>query len=477
VPRAQHNISRANISANALKVLQRLHNSGFQAYLVGGCVRDLLLGHEPKDFDVATDATPEQVRGIFRNCRLIGRRFRLAHVHFGEEVIEVATFRAGHDQAESGGKLNDEGMIVRDNVYGTLEDDAWRRDFTVNALYYNIADFSLVDYTGGLGDLEFGRLRMIGEPFQRMREDPVRMLRAVRFAGKLGFRIDDQAEDAIIKLGYLMDEVPSARLFDEVVKLFHTGYAEDVFGLLRHYDLFRYLFPETDELLGHQLDQFPYNFVAKALASTAQRVREDKPVNPAFLYAAMLWEPVRTRAEVLRDQGLHPQRAMEEAAERVIAEQVRITAIPKRISQQSREIWELQDRLMFRGGKRAIRLFEQKRFRAGYDFLVLRNASGEYGLQELTDWWTRFQEVGDVERHAMMRAIDAERTNKGNTVEDDYAGNSIHYVPGGYDDDAPPQSQYDKRHHDQGETTGPTGNKRRRRPPRKRRSRAPRSGA
>ncbi len=208
VSRDEHSISRANISENALKVLYRLNKAGYEAYLVGGGVRDLLLGREPKDFDVATDASPEEVRKLFRNCRLIGRRFRLAHVHFGREIIEVATFRAAHEP-ESDGAVSENGMLLRDNVYGTLEEDAWRRDFTVNALYYNIRDFSVVDYTGGMADLQAGRLRIIGDPHERFREDPVRMLRAVRFAAKLGFRIDPESEAAIRELGYLMEEFPT----------------------------------------------------------------------------------------------------------------------------------------------------------------------------------------------------------------------------------------------------------------------------
>lgn len=244
IPRGEHGLSRSNISEAALKVLYRLHKAGYEAYLVGGGVRDMLLGREPKDFDISTNATPEEVKALFRNCILIGRRFRLAHVRYGSEVIEVATFRAHHEAGEEGEGVMENGRILRDNVYGTLEDDAWRRDFTVNALYYNIADFSVVDHTGGMDDIKAGRLRMIGDPQARYREDPVRMLRAVRFAGKLGFRIDEASEQAIMELGGLLEDVPAARLFDEALKMFMSGYAVETYELLRHYRLFGHLFPD-----------------------------------------------------------------------------------------------------------------------------------------------------------------------------------------------------------------------------------------
>ncbi|HEB98384.1 MAG TPA: polynucleotide adenylyltransferase PcnB, partial [Thiotrichales bacterium] len=251
IPRAEHGISRSNISPNALKVLYRLRSAGYRACLVGGGVRDLLLGREPKDFDVATDARPEEVRKLFRNCRLVGRRFRLAHVVFGREVIEVATFRGRHDAAEEGETAtSEEGRILRDNVYGTIEEDAWRRDFTVNALYYDIEDFSVRDYVGGMEDLRAGVLRLIGDPEARYREDPVRMLRAVRFAVKLGFRIEPATEAPIESLAHLLFEIPPARLFEEVLKLFQGGMALETFEMLRHYDLFGKLFPLTEEVLG-----------------------------------------------------------------------------------------------------------------------------------------------------------------------------------------------------------------------------------
>lgn len=402
IPRSEHGISRANISENALKVLYRLSKGGYEAYLVGGGVRDLLLGREPKDFDVATDASPEEVKDLFRNCRLIGRRFRLAHVYFGrnQEIIEVATFRAGHSEGEGEGEMEN-GMIVRDNVYGTLEDDAWRRDFSVNALYYNIQDFSVVDHTGGMKDLRAGRLRVIGDPHARFREDPVRMLRAIRFAGKLGFRLDEQAEAAVYELGHLLEEVVPARLFDETLKLFMGGYGVETFELLRHYRLFGYLFPETEERLSHEEAHFPLTFVAKALENTDRRVEEGKPVTPAFLFAALLWEPVRHEAAHQREQGVPPLPAMQEAGGVVVGRQSQCVAFPKRFSLQAREIWEMQERLTRRGGKRAQRLLGHPRFRAAYDFLSLRTCCEE-DLEELAQWWNRFQDAGEAERKEMV---------------------------------------------------------------------------
>jgi poly(A) polymerase len=402
VPRSEHNISRANISENALKVLYRLKQGGYQAYLVGGGVRDLLLGREPKDFDVATDATPEEVRAVFRNCRLIGRRFRLAHVHFGREIIEVATFRGGGGGEETEGERHIEnGLIVRDNLYGNREEDALRRDFTVNALYYNIADFSVIDYAGGLADLRAGRLRLIGEdPERRYREDPVRMLRAVRFACKLGFNIDPDCEDPLLALGHLLADIPPARLFEEVLKLFQGGFGLSAFEKARHYGLFAHLFPATEECLARQEHDFPITFVSRGLDNTDRRVQEGKPITPAFLLAVLLWEPVRIRYEELMAQELSSPEAMTRAAHEVSARQRPHVAIPKRFSLLMTEIWALQPRLEQRQGKHPYRLLTHPRFRAAYDFLVLRSESGEAD-PEVAAWWTRFQEADPGEQAGM----------------------------------------------------------------------------
>lgn len=380
-----------------------MKGAGFEAYLVGGCVRDLLLGREPKDFDVATDATPEQIKGLFRSCHLVGRRFRLAHVRIGPEVVEVATFRARLEpEQDREGQLLENGRILQDNVYGTIEEDAWRRDFTVNALYYNIRDFSVVDYVGGMADLEAGTLRLIGDPVQRYREDPVRMLRAARFAARLGFRIHPETEAPLQALGYLLEEASSARLFDEVLKLFLGGYAVETFEWLRHYGLFRYLFPLTDESLAHEEHGFPLTLVVRALANTDTRIAGSKPVTPAFLFAALLWEPLRKQAEQYQSQGMSEVEALRLAADEVLREQARHILIPKRYTLVMREIWGLQPRFRQRTSKRPERLLAHPRFRAAYDFLLLQAEGGEE-LQELGEWWTRFQAVSPSERQAMVR--------------------------------------------------------------------------
>lgn len=408
IPRAEHPISRALISDSALKVLYRLKDAGYASLLVGGCVRDLMLGREPKDFDVVTDASPEQVKDLFRNARLIGRRFRLAHVRYGQEIIEVATFRAapttGKEDGESEDDIDASGRLLSDNVFGSQAEDAVRRDITVNALYYDITDFSVKDYVGGVADLKAGVLRMIGDPVTRFREDPVRMLRVARFAAKLGFKIDPATATPLHELGHLLLNVSPARIFEEVLKLFHTGYALETYELLRHYDLFRFLFPSTEESLTGEDQNFPRVLLPQALANTDQRIELGKPVNPAFLFAAMLWEPVRLSMQRRIAQGTHPVEALMQAGEQILREEVRHVAIPKRFSFPMREIWELQSRFTRRQGKNAFRLMENKRFRAAYDFLLLRAHAGEES-QELADWWTRFQEVDADGRMEMVRAV------------------------------------------------------------------------
>ncbi len=403
IARAAHPISRAAISPHALKVLERLKEAGYASLLVGGCVRDLMLGREPKDFDVVTDARPEEVKALFRNARLIGRRFRLAHVQFGREVIEVATFRADIDGG-AGLDVDASGRLLSDNVFGTQEQDARRRDFTVNALYYNIRDFSVMDYVGGAADLKQGVLRVIGDPQSRYREDPVRMLRVVRFAARLGFRIEPDTAAPLRALGNLLLQVPAARMFDEVLKLFHGGYAQETYELLRHHDLFRYLFPLTEESLAREQEGFPLVLLPLALASTDARINQDKPVNPAFLFAALLWEPLRLEMERRRAAGESAYTALHAAAEQVLQAQQHQVSIPRRYSVPMREIWDMQTRFERRSGRQAQRLCEHKRFRAAYDFLLLRSQAGEEA-QVLADWWTRFQEVGPEERSAMTQAL------------------------------------------------------------------------
>lgn len=408
IPRAEHVISRANISDSALKVLYRLKEGGYQAYLVGGGVRDMLLGREPKDFDVATNARPEEIKELFRSCHLIGRRFRLAHVRFGREIIEVATFRAlpatgEEEEAETSSEdLHIEnGRIMRDNIYGTLEEDAWRRDFTINSLYYNIADFSVVDYAGGLDDLKAGWIRLIGDPVQRYREDPVRMLRAVRFAAKLGFRIHPDTETPLFELGHLLDDIPPARLFEEVLKLFLGGCAVETFESLRHYRLFQHLFPLTEEDLAQEHEGFPAELVVRALANTDERIAAGKPVTPAFLFAALLWGPMRRTIEEIRTESMTDFEAIQEAGGVVVSRQAQRIALPKRYTLPMREIWAMQPRLTQISGKRPLSLLTHPRFRAAYDFLLLRGEAGE-GVQELCEWWTAFQEVNADRRQVIL---------------------------------------------------------------------------
>ncbi len=396
IPRPEHPISRADISDSALKVLYRLKDAGFRACIVGGGVRDLLLGAQPKDFDVATDASPEQVRDLFRNSRLIGRRFRLAHVRFGREIIEVSTFRADVAGAEADSDSDDHvtddaGRILRDNVFGGIEEDARRRDFTINGLYYDISDFGIHDYVGGMADVADRQLRLIGDPDTRYREDPVRMLRAVRIAAKLDLTIEPATEAPLYRLGGLLADVPAARLFDEVLKLLMTPDGAVCFDQLLHYNLFAPLFPEAAEALKGPDGEAHSRLIRRAIENTGQRIREDRPVTPAFLYAAFLWPAVKSRADSLTADGMPPVPAMAMAQREVLADQVQRVSIPKRFSVPMREIWTLQPRFQRRRGKAPARLMGHPRFRAAYDFLLLRAEVGEEPA-ELAQWWTDIQE-------------------------------------------------------------------------------------
>ncbi len=385
IPRAQHGISRKHISKNALKVLYRLKSSGYQAYLVGGGVRDLWLGQQPKDFDVATDAHPEDVQKVFRNCRLIGRRFRLAHVHFGQDIIEVATFRGEHDE-QAPENLTEKGRIVRDNVYGNLEQDAWRRDFSINALYYNIADFSVVDYTQGCADLKNGVIRLLGDSLQRYREDPVRMVRALRFMAKLDFKLHPDTEKPIHSMLPLLADVPSARLYEEILKLFLTGHSEKSFHLLRQYGAFGQLFSLTDKYLD-QSDHF--QLIEQILKNTDQRLAQNQRVMPAFFFASLLWPALLDLMAQQQQAGLSFYDSFHHASHDVFNQQVKTVALPKRITVTMREIWQLQFRLVNKKGKSGAHIASHPRFRAAYDFLLLR-ANFDDSLQEAVDWWQTF---------------------------------------------------------------------------------------
>lgn len=410
VPRGDHCISRANISENALKVLYRLSQAGYDVYLVGGGVRDLLLGREPKDFDVVTNARPDEIKSVFRNCRLIGRRFRLAHIHFGREIIETATFRRLHDEEEDGARVVENGQILRDNVYGdSLEEDALRRDFTINALYYDIRDFSVVDFAGGMADIEAGHLRLMGDPEQRYKEDPVRMLRAVRFAVKLGFRIEERTEKPLFELGHLLEGIPSSRLYEEVLKLLHGGMALESFEMLRHYGLFGYLFPEVEAVLTEEEEGFPHTFIMRALDNTDKRIGDDRPVAPFFLFAVLLWEPVRRLTEENVANGMPDIPALHNAASQVLDNQRSVVMIPKRMKLLILDVWFMQPRFRQRGGGRPYKLLEHPKFRAGYDFLLLRGEAGEE-VDDLPEWWTRFQEAeGGARREMTSAAAEGEK--------------------------------------------------------------------
>ncbi len=395
IPRDHHCVSRKNISESALKVMSRLRSQGYQAYLVGGAVRDLLLDGQPKDFDVATNAMPEQVHGLFRNSRIIGRRFRIVHVRFGREIIEVTTFRGHHDDdaTDSGSqrqaRKSEAGVLLRDNVYGSLEDDAVRRDFTVNALYYSSDDFVVFDYVNGLEDLEARQIRVIGDAEKRYREDPVRMLRATRFAAKLDFEIAEETARPIPELAYMLEAIPAARLFDEIIKLFMSGSALRIFQLLCEYELLEYLFPATYTAM----EEMPYAraLIEAAMKSTDHRIALNKPVTPAFVLAALLWPPTVQLSHQIEARGAAPMAAMAEAAQTIIGEQVHHIAIPRRFTALMREIWEFQLRLLKRKGKQTHNLVAHRRFRAAYDFLLLREQSGE-DLDGLGKFWTELQE-------------------------------------------------------------------------------------
>ena len=400
--RSEHNVSRSKMSENAKKVLYKLNKAGYDVYLVGGCVRDLLLGREPKDFDVATNASPEQVRKVFRNCRLIGRRFRLAHVYFGREIIEVATFRSSDTSDKDAQKIHEDGRLLRDNVFGNLDDDVWRRDFTVNALYYNIRDFSIIDYTGGMEDHSAGVLRLIGDPEVRYKEDPVRMIRAVRFAVKLGFSIEASTEKAIFELSHLLSSIPAARLYDEALKLFLTGSSLQTFEMLRHYGLFAALFPQAEQCLAVEQDNFPKVFITRALENSDNRIAEGKSVTPYFLLAVFLWDAVQIKAKEKINKGEEENFAYQNAASEVLSLQVKSVSIPKRVTQSMREVWLLQSRFNRRVGVKPYRLLSHPRFRAAYDFLLLRAETG--GADEaLAQWWTTFQFASEAEQRKMTK--------------------------------------------------------------------------
>ena len=382
--RTEHGICSKLVSKAALKVMRTLDREGFRACLVGGAVRDLLLEVPPKDFDVGTDARPAQIRRLFKNVRLVGRRFPLAHVRFGSEIVEVATFRGQHHVGSTRG-----GRIVTDNVYGTLQEDVWRRDLTVNALYYDIRDHSIIDYVSGLEDLNNKNLRVIGEPLRRYREDPVRMLRVIRFATRLGFSIDPLTEIALGTEAYRLREISPARLFDETLKIFHGGQALVSFEFLTNSGLFQELFPQMARLVAERKSSRPYSFIRTLLINTDLRIKQGKSVSPGFLLAAILWETFdQTRVDLI-EQGFSESDAYRIAEDKVVSTQCRSIAIPRRVSRMVRDIWFLQRSLERPTRKRAVRIVRNPRFRAAFDLLVLRS---EFGAKErgFANWWQRY---------------------------------------------------------------------------------------
>ena len=414
IPFSAHGVARERVSRCALTVTQTLQRHGFAAFVVGGAVRDLLLGREPKDYDVATDATPEEVRQIFRRSRIIGRRFRIVHVMCGPETVEVSTFRGGDAGEDDEARKSDEhGRILRDNVFGNQEQDATRRDFTLNALFYDPASQEIWDYHDGVTDLRKRRLRMIGDPEKRYREDPVRLLRVVRFAVKLGFRIDPATEAPIRGFTELLRKIPPARLFEETLKLFLGGYALQTFEQLRRYDLFAELFPQTEEVLSQEEGGFPHMLLVHALQDTDNRLLAGKPVTPGYLVAALLWMPMQAICREHVSNGMSEMEAMHFASDVVISRQIASIALPRQFTKTAREIWQLQLRLRKVQGKYPLRLLEHPRFRAAYDFLLLRAKAGE-NVHELADWWTAFQQdhPAQVEQHRKTPAAVRGRRRK-----------------------------------------------------------------
>jgi poly(A) polymerase len=397
IPFALHGVPREQISYGAKRVTDGLQAAGFKAYVVGGAVRDLLLKKIPKDFDVATDATPEEVKRVFRRSRIIGRRFRLVHVMFGEELVEVATFRCLIETEDA--QTDEHGRLLRDNEFGDQEQDAARRDFTANALYYDPATQEIYDYHGGYQDTRDGLLRMIGDPLVRYREDPVRMLRAVRLSAKLGINLDAATAAPIAQMKSLLDNVPEARLLDEVLKMLLSGHSVECIQKLHKMDLHHGLLPLLDVIMEQPTGE---KFIMLALKNTDERLSQEKSVSPAFLFAALLWHEVLAAWNLLVQQGERPVGAMHTAMDEVLARQKKKLAIPHRHDAVMKEIWLLQQRFEQRAGQRPYRLLEQPRFRAGFDFLLLRCASNEVD-NELGLWWDEFQDASEERRQEMLQ--------------------------------------------------------------------------
>lgn len=404
---SQYDIFPRMMSKNALNVVEKLQRNGFEAYIVGGCLRDILIGEKPKDFDVATNARPEQVQQLFqRQCRLVGRRFRLAHIMFGRDIIEVATFRASHidNLNNNQAKQNEAGMLLRDNVYGTIEQDAERRDFTVNALYYDPQNNTLRDYFNGIEDLKSSKLRLIGDPITRYQEDPVRMLRAIRFMAKLEMFLDKPSEKPIKQYAYLLKGIPAARLFDESLKLLQTGQGIKTYKLLREYGLFEQLFPTLTPFFTEKSDSFAERMIISVLNSTDERIKDKLRINPAFLFAAFFWYPLREKVEILKNEGgLNNHDAYALASNDILDGICHSVAIPRRHTAVMRDIWFLQLQLLKRTGNNPMRVMEQSKFRAAFDLLVMRAEIEGGESVELATWWHEYQLSNEEQRTKLVK--------------------------------------------------------------------------
>ncbi len=390
-----HGIDPQLVSANAIRVTQTLQQAGFAAFIVGGAVRDLLLSVKPKDFDIATNATPEQVKRLFRRAFIIGKRFQIVHVMFGQDLLEVTTFRGS---SSDGAPKDEHGRVLRDNVFGEQHEDAIRRDFTINAMYYDPASQTVLDYHGGIKDIRNKTLRIIGVPEARFREDPVRLLRVVRFAAKLGFSIDPATSAPIAVMAPLINNVPAARVFDEMIKLLMSGQALACLQQLRKEGLHHGLLPLLDVVLEQPLGE---KFVRLALASTDLRVRQGKPVSPGFLFASLLWHQVLEKWAAYQAAGEPAIPALHLAADDVLNSQTEKLALQRKIASDMRDIWAMQPRFERRVGKSPYKLLEHPRLRAGYDFLLLRCESGEIDA-EIGDWWTDFMEADGEGREVLL---------------------------------------------------------------------------
>ncbi len=417
---SDHGIETSALDRNAINVVTTLREAGFEAYLVGGCVRDLLCGSQPKDFDVATDATPEQIKGLFRRARMVGRRFPIAHVRFGREIIEVSTFRQGlTDEVET----NAQGLIVKDRAFGTLAEDAFRRDFTINALYYDVASNEIIDYVGAMADIEARSLRFIGEPGDRLAEDPVRMLRAIRFAAKLDFELDPELPEFFEDVAERLEGIPSARLFDEFLKMFLSGYGAPVWEILSETPLVRSLFPSCN----------PDNpLVLAAMRNTDERVAADQPVTPGFLIAVILWDDFKARND--HDNPKDTPGVAYELAMDTLAVQQQHIAVPRRFSSFAREVWQLQSKLVERSPRNVKRLLAHKRFRAAFDFLLLRGREDQ-SLAAKAKWWEEIQTLDGSAQDTMIDALPKNGKGRGKKRRRRRGGNaqSGNQSPGYYD--------------------------------------------